>query len=246
LSAAEKVPGHKTFFSNFSGFLFQPYAASERNLTDPGFIKRKTTSYLLVFYIGFAIGLGLWPFIFYPEPLFYGCSAAALKKEIPAIVIGNPMISLVMVVSGSFLFIFGYLFIFAGAVNHALLSRLGKGAMPALGEYLAFFAYSLSPLLFWIPAMAIRFFFFERLVFLRPSYPFFDWTGSNIIYFCAVGVFLAWKYLIELRINQALFKASMARSLALLLAQVILLLLLLLAPLLLNDLLFEALKYGLA
>jgi len=246
LRSAERVSGHKTFFSNFSWFLFQPFAASEQNLGDPDFIKRKRASYLLVFYIAFVIGVGLWPFIFYPEPLFYSCSAAALKKEIPAIVISNPMISLVTVVIGCFLFIFCYMFIFSGVVNYALFSRLGKGAKPAFNEYLVFFAYSLSPLLFWAPAMAIRLFFFERLVFMRPWYPFFDWTDSNIIYFCAVGVFLAWKYLIELRVNQALFKVSMARALAPLLVQIILLLLLLLAPLLLNDLLFEALRYGLA
>jgi len=246
VSAAEKVSGHKIFFSNFYWFLFHPFAASGQNFADPDFIKRKSASYLLVFYIAFVIGAALWPFIFYPEPLFYGCSAAALKKEIPAIVIGNPMISLVTVVIGCFLFIFCYMFIFSGAVNYALFSRMGKGANPAFGEYLAFFAHSLSPLLFWVPVMAVRLFFFERLVFMRPWYPFFDWTDSNIIYFCAVGFFLVWKYLIELRVNQALFKVNMARALAPLLVQVILLLLLLLAPLLLNDLLFEALQSGLA
>ena len=230
------------FFSDFAGFLFRPLTWAEDNLggeESGGYIH-----YLYVFYISVLLGVSLWSFIFYPEPLYYGTSASELQAEIPSIVIADPIHSLLAVLASVLIAIFLYSYVLWGLISYALLKRRGRPG-PALGTYLGFYAYSLTPLLFWIPVMALRSFFFERWIHLRPLYPFIDWTAANVAHLAVIAAFLAWKFIIEMRINQAAFKASWRGAMIPVLAQVCLLVLLLLFPLLLNDLFFAAFKDGL-
>lgn len=231
------------FFQRISGFLFWPHEAALAVSEDERASGRG--SWAFAFYLSILIGISMWCFIFYPEPLYFGLSGAALKKEVPSILIADPLVSLAVTAGATLIILFVYTFLVVGAVSHLALRYLSGGKGPSLSGYLECFTWSLTPLLFWAPVMALRIFLFERWIHLRPLYPFFDWTAATILHLAVTGAFIAWKLAIEVRINQALFGVRLWKALVPPLIQCVLLAGLLFLPILFNDLLFNALKDGL-
>jgi hypothetical protein len=233
-----------TLIENIFAFLFRPARAARENLADPAG-SSFASSCLFVLHLSILLGVTFWYFVFYPEPLYYGLSAQALKKEIPAIVIADPKLSLLAMAAGLIGAIFVHTFLLGGLISFVIMKKLGARA-PALSRFLALYAFSLGPLLFWVPLMALRLFFFERWLNLRPLYPFFDWTDMNVLHLALAALFIAWKALIEVRLNQAAFQTSFGRALVPVLVEIAVLIALLLLPLAFNRLLFEAMKDTLA
>jgi len=215
------------------GFLFSPGAfAKEPKKAWPG---------LYALYVSTALGVSLWFFIFYPEPLYYGTSGAALQKEVPSIIIADPLLGLAVTAGASVLIFFAYNYLLMGTISRAIMVRLCGGG-PAVSEYLGSYAYSLTPLLFWIPVMALRIFFFERWINIKPMWPFIDWNAAAAIHLAAISIFLAWKLAIEAGINRALFRAPLWKALVPVAVQLIMLAGLLVLPSAANQALFDLFK----
>ena len=224
------------------GILFQPFSWVENSLQGGNFSSSRGKAHGYALYISVLLGITLWFFLFYPEPLYYGTSGSALQKEIPSILIANPLLSLFVVLFAVFIIIFLCSYLSLGFLSYTIMSRISKGHDPQLSPYLSFYSYALTPLLFWIPVMVFRTFFFERWINLRPLYPFFDWTTPNIVHLLLLGACLVWKFIIEVRGNQAIFRVSPAKALLPVLAQAGLCIGLVNLPFLFNDLFFNAFK----
>jgi hypothetical protein len=228
------------FFSDLFGTLFFPYRTARQNRQRR---PNPRAGHLFVLYLSVLLGVGITCFVSYPETLYFGLPAEALGKEVPAVVAGFPVFA-ALVTAACLAFFFGYNYLLVGLAGFRWLSTLAGpgGEAPDRFTYLSAFAFSFAPLLFWVPIMAIRQLFFERLIFLQPVYPFIDWTDANILHFVLVGACVAWKFLLQVRVNQALFRVPLFRASVPVLAEAVVLALFLAAPFLLNDLIYDAFK----
>jgi hypothetical protein len=226
------------------GFLFRPHRTALNRLTQPGTRLGGWKSHVYIIYLSVLLGVTLFFFMFYPEPLYYGSSGAELKEEVPSIIIANPLLGMLGMILFELLFTFLFLYLAVGYISFAVMRLLTRATRPAhtRREYLALFANSFHPLLLMIPLITFRLFFYEGWIHLKPMYPFVDWTTSNVWSICILGLLFAWKFFIELRVNQAVFRARLGKAVVPLLVQAVLLAVLLAFPLLLNDLFFNAFK----
>jgi hypothetical protein len=225
-------------------FLFAPHRTALNQLNRPEGGRTSRAAYVYVAYLSVLLGITLWFFLFYPEPLYYGVSGEDLKAEVPSILVADPLLSLGIMVVIELLFTFVGGFLAVGTLSFLILRRLSRGGHKriSLGAYLGYFAQSFHPMLFLIPLITWRFFFYERWVNLKPMYPFVDWTTNNVIAAAILAGIMCWKLFIELRLNQAAFRASLVKALVPVLVQVVLLAGVIAFPYLLNDLFFNAFK----
>jgi hypothetical protein len=232
----------RNFFDEFYSFLFRPYSAAVKSNEDRSSGGRLLGSMAFVSYISVILGITTWFFISYPEPLYYGTSNSVLRQEVPSILMDNPLEYLFGVVVAAIFTIFLYTYCLWGAVGYFVLRRFSDARHGALGKYLSCYANSLTPLLFWVPVMVLRSFFFERWIPLSPLYPFIDWTAPNLIHQIIIGGCLIWKFVIEVRLNQGFFGISAGRAMLPVLGQALMLTVLLIGPAMYNDLLFDFMK----
>ncbi|GAB4309165.1 MAG: hypothetical protein Kow0069_08090 [Promethearchaeota archaeon] len=196
-------------------------------------------------YVASTNALAQWFFTYYPEPLFYGTSASLLRENLPSVVLPNPLAFLAVVAAACFLLqvFLGYWLV--GRLTHRHLSRRFPGSAPPLGSFMGVHALTLSPWLLLVPVVTVRFVFFERLVFLKPDVPPWDWTLPNVAYFSALGAVFAWSLVLQVRVNQAAFGAPRSRAaLPAALQAAVVAVVSFLAPLA-GGLVFEAFKEGL-
>ena len=234
------------FLRRLDAFLYRPRAAAVESLAPAPAAPHLAGSLAYALYLSLLLGVTLWSFVFYPEPLYYGLSGAALQKEVPSIIFANPWDSLAVMAATAVILFFIYTYLVMGLFNHAVMKRLSPGAAAPLKTYLSLYAYSLTPLLFWIPLMVLRAFFFERLINLRPLYPFFDWTIPNALHFFLTALLIGWMLFIQARLNQAAFQTSAGKASLPALAQAALLAVLSVIPAAFNEQLFNAFKDTLA
>ena len=232
----------KNFFDDFYSFLVGPYSAAAKSNEDRSSGSRLAASLTFVLYISIVLGITTWFFISYPEPLYYGTSTSILRQEVPSILTDNPLEYLFGVMVTTIFAVFLYTYCLWGAVGYSILRRFSDARHGALGKYLSCYAYSLTPLLFWVPVMVLRSLFFERWILLSPLYPFIDWTAPNLIHQIIIGGCLIWKFVIEVRLNQVFFGISTGKAMLPALGQALMLTVLLIGPAMYNDLFFNSMK----
>jgi len=226
------------------GFLFRPHRSAMNRLTQYGSQLQGWKSHLYIAYLAVLVGVTLFFLLFYPEPLYFGSSGAGLKKEVPSILVADPLVGMLGMILAELLFTFVFLYLAMGSISFVVLRLLCRGTRPDHNrrEYLALFAQSFHPLLLLIPLITFRIFFYEGWIHLKPIYPFVDWTTGNLVSIAVLGFLFLWKFFIELRINQAVFRARLGTALVPVLIQVAVLAVLLWLPFLLNEVFFNAFK----
>jgi hypothetical protein len=230
----------KSFFDDFYSFLIRPHSAALESIEDRSSGGRLLGSIAFVFYISVIVGITTWFFISYPEPLYYATSNSVLRQEVPSILTDNPLEYLFTVVIAAIFTVFLYIYCLWGVVGYFVLKRFSAARHDTLGRYLSYYANSLTPLLFLIPVMVLRLFFFERWIQLSPLYPFIDWTAPNMIHQIIVGGCLVWKFVIEVRLNQAFFGIGASKAMLPAVAQAFLIAVILIVPSTYNDFFFRS------
>jgi hypothetical protein len=235
----------KNFFDEFYSFLVRPRLAAGRSVEEQASGARLLGSSAYVVYISVVLGIATWFFASYPEPLYYGTSAAALRQEVPSILTDNPLDYLYDRIFSTIVVGFVYAYCFWGSAGYFMLKKMSTPRQGALREYLSLYAFSLTPILLVVPVMVFRIFFFERWIPLRPLYPFIDFTAPNMVHLIIVGGCWVWKFVIEVRLNQAFFSIGAGKAVIPALGQASILIILLTIPAAFNDLIFEFLMNGL-
>jgi len=230
----------KCFFDDFYSFLIRPYSATANSIENRSSDAQLLGSTAFVLYVSIIIGITTWFFISYPEPIYYGTSSSVLRQEVPSILTDNPLEYLFGVVVAATFTIFVYFYCLWGTIGYFVLRPFSNSRHGAFGRYLSCYANSLIPLLFWVPVMVCRTFFFERWIQLSPLYPFIDWTAPNMIHQVIIGGCLVWKFVIEVRLNQAFFGISTGKAILPVLGQALLLTVLLIAPSMYNNFFFRS------
>lgn len=238
------VDGIKNFFAELGGFLFAPKKTAAAAFDSDGVAPSGLARWYPL-YVSLLVGVSMWFFLFYPEPLYYGTSGVALQAEVPSIIFPNPLTSLLIVIVSCVALFFAYTYLLIGNLSCSIMKKLAGKTDVSRSRYLSAFAFTMTPMLLWVPTMALRQFFFERWINLRPFYPFFDWNLASASHLALIGALILYKLYVETRINQAAFKTSLAKAAIPPLVQAALLAGLLVLPVLLNDLIFNALKDGL-
>lgn len=233
------------FFDNFYSFLVRPHSAAVENIKDLSSGSRQVGSTVFVFYISVLVGITIWFFISYPEPLYYGTATSVLRVEVPSIMTDNPFEYLFGLLLATIFVFFLYTYCFWGTIGYFVLGLFSDGRQGTLGKYLGLYAYSLTPLLLWIPVMVIRTFFFERWVQMKPLYPFIDWTAPNTIHQIIIGGCVIWKFVIEVRVNQAFFGVGMWKAMLPAFGQAMLFTAFLIVPSMYNDFFFNSMMHNL-
>jgi hypothetical protein len=177
----------------------------------------------------------------YPEPLYYGTSTIEFNAHVPSTLFANPFIFLVMVSGLLFILIYILDFLFIGYLCFRINKKEFQKKSVNYGEYLTFNAYSYTPILFIIPLITFWKFFFERLLLFKRYYPFIDWNPANILFISILGLFYAWKFIIQYRMNRVFIKSHRLKAILPMIIEIGMLLGILTLPLLLNDLFFELL-----
>ncbi len=202
-----------TFFESIAGFLFRPYDQCKKVLSEEKSTKKFTHSLLLVGYSTLIIGTVFCFWILYPERIYYGVPLDAELKMLFRISVSKPVIFMI-IIGLTFFLVFILNFMISGTVNYFISRRLSKIKTPSsYKEYLSVYGYSSTlPLLllgvftiFWV-------YFVEKFNLTTEIPPFFDWTLSNMIFFSVFFGFLAWKWIAEIRVNQAFFDISVIRA----------------------------------
>ena len=225
------------FLNMIIGFLFFPSRTMDK-ISNQGNISTNYSSYRRVSYFFMAyfclsIGFVLWFLISYPEPLYYGVSGDKFKADMPTQLIGNPFLNLIICLTLSFLCFLIFMHLIIGSISYKIITKSGgkprdsrseANSERKLKEYLLLFSFSFIPLLLIIPFCTTWLYFFEKITFSKPIFPFFDLTLMNGIFLSFICIFLAWKYLIEYKINQSFFQISRGKALTSVVIQFIILL----------------------
>ena len=149
----------------------------------------------------------------YPERIYYGVPLDAELKMLFRISVSEPAIFM-MIIGLAFFLIFILNFMISGTSNYLISRTLSRGKVKtSYKEYISVYGYSSTlPLLllgvftiFWV-------YFVEKFNFTTELPPFFDWTLINMVFFGIFFGFLAWKWISEIRINQAFFDISFIRA----------------------------------
>jgi hypothetical protein len=201
-----------SFFENITGFLFHPYGYTSSFLAENSNSYRKT----IIFELYGAALLSIIEifFIMYPEGVWYGLSFETAFKNLPFFNIYSPLILFLffLVFWGT---IIGMHFFGIGTLNYFIGKLLGGRDTAKRGrkEYLTVYGFSsMLPILllgivaiFWI-------YFFEKFYFATDISPYIDFTGPVLIFLCVLFVFMSWKWIMEVRINQRFFNTSIVRA----------------------------------
>ncbi|MFX0102201.1 MAG: hypothetical protein ACFFCS_21730 [Candidatus Hodarchaeota archaeon] len=201
------------FFENLAGFLFKPSRTTVENLENKDFLRSHKASQSYVIYSAILLGVTLWYFIFYPEPLYYGITEETPHAQIPIVTMSNPLFLLAFVLIGLIIF-WLYNHIIVGIINYFILKGLSKEKNTTISfkSYLTFHGYTITPILFMVPVMVFRIFFFERMFAANFQFPFFDMSGPTIVFLVILLGFVMWKWIIELGVNRKLFKLPLIKT----------------------------------
>ena len=228
------------FFEKIFSFLFKPRKTLESQLNEEIPIKNPKSSYLWIIYLSILIATTLWFFIYYPEPLYYGVPESDLRRDLPSIISDEPLLFLLFLILTNIFTVFFYSYLLFGFLSFKIMKRFQKtkSNAPAFKDYLHYYTYTFGPEFLLNAVLFYWFFFFERLIFIKPIYPLIDITIPNIIFLGIVGSFLLWKLFIEIKINQVFFDVSPYKAAIPFVIQSILLIIDLSIPFLFNDLIF--------
>jgi hypothetical protein len=144
--------------------------------------------------------------ILYPEPLYYGLWPNTPHANLSIIEQSNPLI-LVLLVGVLLIINFIYFHILLGSLNYGVSKLLTRkdGKVPPFRAFMSCNGYGLIPLLLTVPLAAFRIFFFGRIAFNNHDFPFFDMTVPNIIYVILLGIIYTWMFVVQTKINRAMF-----------------------------------------
>ena len=212
------------FFENLAGFIVQPYKQTQKYLQDlQNSSSRSLSSFLFVIYGAIFCGIIFVFWVLYPERLYYPVPYINFH-EYDFIELSTPII-LFVVFLGGFLFVAAIYFVAVGLGNYIIMTLFSKKKMSKKGcrEYLGVHGFSISPLLFLGIFTILWIYFFEKLYISYTFPPFIDFTVPTIIFFVILFIFLAWQWLMELRINQSFFETSVIRAIIPELVQMVLL-----------------------
>ena len=238
----------KVFCENIYGFLFTPSKKIEENMKNEEFKNNRFNSYIIVLYISVILGIAFWYFVHYPEPLYYGVSGEAFFQDMPTNLMPNSVIFLLIMIGLSVFIQFIFNFLMMGFLNYKVSQKISQRSKEdfKLKEYRNLYAYSFTPLLFWIPLFTFWIFFFERMIFLKPLYPMIDFTIPNLFLLSLVGFFLLWQFIIIIKINKVYFSLSRKFAIISVCIQVGILTVIFSSGFLLNDVIFNLMQGGLA
>jgi hypothetical protein len=200
-------------FENISGFLFHPYAQCRNIMT----IENKSSSFkntaLFVLYGSILLSILFVFYVLYPESLYYGVPSDVTFRNLLFINLSTPLILFLFFLIGLFLII-GLNFLGLGLLNYLICVILIKQKISAKNcrKFLSVYGYNILPLLIYGVFIIFWMFFFEKLYIATEIPPFIDLTLPNIISFSILFIALAWKWIIEARVNQAFFQTSFFRA----------------------------------
>nr|MDO8111569.1 hypothetical protein [Candidatus Sigynarchaeota archaeon] len=195
----------REIFGTVGGYLFNPAGIIARQASEPSFTMH-VKSFLFVVLVSVLQGACAFYIIFYPEPLYYGLGPSTPHAHLYVIEQSNPLLLAGLVIL-LLLFNAVYFHGFAGSLNYLLsrwLSR-GQGTTPSFRAFMTRSGYGFMPLLLTIPLASFRFFFLGRISFNNHDFPFFDMTVPNSIYIVFLGLFYAWMFVVQAKINRAMF-----------------------------------------
>nr|MDO8087522.1 hypothetical protein [Candidatus Sigynarchaeum springense] len=186
-------------------FMFNPSAAIATRAGKPR-LARHATPLLCMVVVSVLQGISAFYMIFYPEPLYYGLGPETPHAHLYIIEQSNPLllaglVILLLLINGVFFLCIG------GSINFGLLKLLarGRGEAPTCRAFITSSGYAFVPLLLAVPLAAFRYFFFGRITFSNHDFPFFDLTVPNIIYMLILGGIYAWTFVVQAKINRAMF-----------------------------------------
>ncbi|NMC04044.1 MAG: hypothetical protein GYA24_02470 [Candidatus Lokiarchaeota archaeon] len=187
------------------GFMFNPAGLLTTRESKPG-LTRYSNALLYMCIISMLQGVAAFYMIFYPEPLYYGLGPGTPHAHLYIIEQSNPLLlaGLVMLV---LIINVGFFHGIAGNLNFFLSKLLARkhGDVPSHRSFMACSGYALVPLLLAVPLAAFRFYFFGRIAFNNHDFPFFDMTVTNIVYLVLLGAIYAWTFVVQAKINGAMF-----------------------------------------
>lgn len=195
----------------------------------------KRFGHLYVLYLSISLGVVLWYMVYYPESLFYGLPTTDLTSFDTFLIADDPFIALLLCMALSLLahHVIGYMAF--GRFNFAMLGK-DRATSKDAGQYetyLAWYSHALTPLFLVVPLCYVRFVFFERILFFSFFFPMFDLTTINVVFFILYGSIIAWRMLIEFRINSTFFKPTRRKAIIPVLFQTAIIVLITVVPLLL-------------
>jgi len=237
-----------SFFENLFGFLFFPTNTSKANLGQIMTSKNQRSAHFYVLYLSIILGVIFWFFVGYPEPLYYGIPGEIFQKDMPSMLVSDPLLFLILIILVSIFNQYFINYLFIGYLSYKInlkFTRQDNENRFNLKNYLTFYAYSFSPLLFCFPLIIYWIFFFERLLFMTPLFTFFDLTAPNIILVSLLTFFLFWKYMIEVKLNKQFFKNSTSKAIIPVILQILLLLGLVLIVFIVSNILIDSILRGL-
>jgi hypothetical protein len=180
------------FFEKIFGFLFKPQKTLEIELSKENPIKNPKSSHFWMIYLSILVATTLWFFIYYPEPLYWGVPESDLRRDLPTIISDEPLLFLLFLISTNLFTVFIYSYLLFGFLSFKIMKRFDKtkSTTPLFKDYLHYYAFTFGPEFLLNAVLFYWFFFFERLIFIKPIYPLIDITIPNVIFLGLVGAFL--------------------------------------------------------
>ncbi|MFX0101262.1 MAG: YIP1 family protein [Candidatus Hodarchaeota archaeon] len=202
----------KRFVENIGGFLVDPAGTTRERIQDTDTMNR-AIPWLLVIIISITQGTAAWFMILYPEPWYYGLGPGTPSDNIPIIEDSNPVILVALVILLLAINLV-YFNLIAGGLNFFIMKRLSKQerVTPSFRVFFSYYSYSLTPLFLGLPVAAFRLYFFGKITLYNLDFPFFDTTIQNILYVVILGVFYAWMYIIQGKMNESIFNVPRWKS----------------------------------
>ncbi len=193
-------------FETVGGFIFNPADILAKQ-ADKSRFTRYAAPLLNILVISALQGVAAFYMIFYPEPLYYGLGPDTPHAHLYIIEQSNPLllaglVILLLIINAGFFLGIG------GSLNYGLSKLLarGRGDAPSYRAFMACSGYAFTPLMLAVPLAAFRYFFFGRITFSNHDFPFFDLTVPNIVYIVLLGIIYAWTFVVQAKINRAMFR----------------------------------------
>ena len=205
----------KTFIERTFSCLFFPSQTFKDSLKQDRDGKKRKLSFFFIFYLSIILAVALWFFVAYPEVLYYGVSGSDFRRDMPTLLSPNLFVFLLLLMGMSVINQFLFQFLFIGALSYKMNTKLNPRESEdsrSIKDYLAFYAHSFTSFLFFIPLITIWLFFFERLIFMKPIFPFVDLTLPNITLLSLFTLIYVWKYFIEIQLNREYFGTTWLKA----------------------------------
>ncbi len=231
-------------FGTVGGFMFNPTGLLTAKTNELRFTTY-AKPFLVMVLISVLQGVGAFYMILYPEPLYYGLGPDTPHANLSIIEQSNPLILGLLVVV---LLIINavYFHFLLGSLNYGVSKLLARkdGKVPPFRAFMSCNGYGLMPLLLTVPLAAFRIYFFGRIAFNNHDFPFFDMTVPNIIYVILLGIIYTWMFVVQAKINRAMFggldsRAAVGPIAAALVTCALLVIIAVVLPPILNDIVYS-------